>query len=300
MQVPFIEIVMLVLRGLLLACLLFAATGAAMAADPVTIYYPKAESVDDERGEYGIALLRLALAKAGGHYRVEMTSFRMQQNRAIVELQADSGRIHIIGTMTSAERERVLLPVRIPMTRGLIGWRIGLLRADRKDMLREVRGLDDLRRYTAGQGHDWPDLQILRDSGLQVHPVAVYKGLFGMLSAGRIDWVPRSVNEIWAEAARYPLLAIDPYLVLRYPTADYFFVNRNNFMLAEEVRRGLEIALADGSFEELFYLHYGPLIRKARLDQRIVIDLPNPLLSPETPLSRKELWFTLGDLKRPP
>ena len=283
-------------RRLLFACLACACL-AAQAAEPITVLYPRAEADNDQRNEYGVALLRLALAKAGGKYRVELSPTRMQQNRAIAEIQSGAGRVDIIGTMTSAERESRLLPVRIPMSRGLIGWRLGLLRADHKDMLREVRGLGDLRRFSSAQGHDWPDLQILRHSGLTVYPVAVYNGLFGMLKAGRMDWVPRSVNEIWAEAARHPELAIDPYIVMHYPTADYFFVNRNNPALAENVREGLETALADGSFAQLFYLNYGPLIQRARLDQRLVIELPNPLLPPQTPLERKELWFTVDDLK---
>ncbi len=283
---------------LLCACLILLAAEAG--AEPMLIHYPRAESIDDERGEYGLALLELALAKSGGLYRVELSPTRMQQNRALVELQSGSGRIDIVGTMTSAEREAALLPVRIPMSRGLIGWRIGLVRADHKDLLRDVRTVEDLKRFSTAQGHDWPDLQILRHSGLKVHPVAVYSGLFGMLNAGRIDWAPRSANEIWAEAAHHPELAIDSHIVLHYPTADYYFVNRNNPALAEAVRSGLEAALADGSFEQLFYLHYGRLLRNARFERRLIIQLPNPLLSAQTPLARKELWFSLEDLKRYP
>lgn len=267
------------------------------AAGPATVCFPRADG-DGAQGDYGVALLELALAKAGGNYRVALSPAHMQQNRALAELQSPHGRIDVVATMTSVEREATMLPVRIPMTRGLIGWRIGLLRADRKQLLQAVRSLEDLRRFTAGQGHDWPDVAILRHSGLPVQPVAVYHNLFGLLKAERFDWAPRSVNEIWAEAARHPALAVDPYVVLRYPTADYFFVNRNNSALAEEIRRGLETALADGSFEKLFYSYYGPQIRRARLDQRVLIKLPNPLLPPQTPLGRKELWFTLDDLKR--
>jgi ABC-type amino acid transport substrate-binding protein len=284
---------------LLLLCLSRLACAAEPQVIPQLIHYPRVDG-DGAQGDYGIALLQLALAKAGGHYRAEPSPARMQQNRALVELQSGAGRIDVVGTMTSAEREAQLLPVRIPLTRGLIGWRIALLRADRQDLLQSVRSLDDLRRYTSGQGQDWPDLQILRYSGVTVQPAAVYSTLFGMLNAGRIDWAPRSVNEIWAEAARRPELAIDPYVVLHYPTADYFFVNRHNPALAEALRRGLEAALADGSFEKLFYAHYGEQIRQARLDKRLLIQLPNPLLTPETPLQRKELWFTLDDLKRVP
>lgn len=269
------------------------------AAEPTTVCFPRSNG-DGAQGDYGVALLQLALAKAGGNYRVEISPTHMQQNRALAELQSPHGSIDVVATMTSIEREAKMLPVRIPMTRGLIGWRIGLLRADRRELLKAVRGLDDLRHFTAGQGQDWPDTEILRHSGLRVQPVAIYHNLFGLLKADRYDWAPRSANEIWADAARHPELAIDPYVVLRYPTADYFFVNRNNSALAEEIRRGLEAALADGSFEKLFYAYYGKQIRQARLDKRVLINLPNPLLPPQTPLNRRELWFTLDDLKRIP
>ena len=269
------------------------------AAEPTSVYFPRSDG-DGAQGDYGLALLQLALAKAGGNYRVEMSPTHMQQNRALAELQSPRGSIDVVATMTSVEREAQMLPVRIPMTRGLIGWRIGLLRAERKELLKAVRGLDDLRRFSAGQGRDWPDTDILRHSGLPVQPVAIYNNVFGLLKADRFDWAPRSVNEIWAEAARHPELAVDPYVVVRYPTADYFFVNRNNSALADEIRRGLEAALSDGSFEKLFYAYYGTQIRQARLDKRVLINLPNPLLPPQTPLGRKELWFTLDDLKRIP
>jgi len=269
------------------------------AAAPTTVYFPRSDG-DGAQGDYGVALLQLALAKAGHNYRVEMSPTHMQQNRALAELQSPRGSIDVVATMTSAEREAKMLPVRIPITRGLIGWRIGLLRADHRELLKAVRGLDDLRRFTAGQGRDWPDVDILRHSGLPVQPVAIYQNLFGLLNAGLFDWAPRSANEIGGEAARHPELVIDPYVVVRYPTADYFFVHRNNSALAEAIGRGLEAALADGSFEKLFYAYYGKQIRQARLDRRVMIHLPNPLLPPQTPLGRKELWFTLDDLKRIP
>jgi len=269
-------------------------------AGPTIVTYPRPESLDDTIGEYGIAVLQLALDKSGNHYLAQLSAARMQQNRAIIELQSGSGRIDVVGTVTSREREEAMLPIRIPLTRGLIGWRLALVDGDKRDLLRNVRTLADLQLLPTGQGQDWPDLRILRHSGFQVEPVMVYHNLFGMLHAGRIAWAPRSVNEIWGEAAAHPELAVDPYIALRYPSADYFFVRNGNTALAEDIRRGLEAALADGSFEKLFYQHYGPLIRKAQLEQRRVISIPNPLLSPETPLARKELWFSLEDLKRLP
>lgn len=286
------------LRWLAPLLILLAAALGCRPAQADTIYYPRNETLDDPRGDYGYALLQLALKKAGSAHQAAMTPFQMQQNRAILELMTDTHRIDILATMTSAQREQQLLPVRIPMTKGLIGWRIALVRAYDGDRFGRVDTLAGLRQQETAQGQDWPDTQILRAAGITVHAVATYDSLFGLLKAGVVNWVPRSLNEVWSEAGHYPALMVEPHLVLRYPTADYFFVNRRNPALAEEVRRGLELALADGSFDQLLMQHYGALIKRANLGQRRIIDIPNPLLSPQTPLARKELWLTMADLKR--
>ncbi|MBA5637952.1 transporter substrate-binding domain-containing protein [Duganella sp. LX20W] len=260
-----------------------------------TVIFPRVETLDEPEGDYAVALLRLALEKAGGQYQVSLSPLPMQQNRAMLELEQGSGRVDILATVTSAEREQRLLPVRIPLTKGLVGWRIGLLRTGEQERLRKVRDLAGLRAFSAAQGADWPDTAILRNSGLTVVTAASYRELFNMLGVGQVDWMPRSVNEVWADAARHPGLAVEPALALHYPAADYFFVRRGNTGLAEAVRQGVEAALADGSFDRLFYQHYGALIRRAALAGRRVIELPNPLLPPETPLGRRELWFVPDD-----
>jgi len=73
---------------------------AAVRAEPMVIRYPRAEAAGDERSEYGYALLKLALEKAGNKYRVELSPTSMQQNRALVELQSGAGRIDVVSTMT--------------------------------------------------------------------------------------------------------------------------------------------------------------------------------------------------------
>ncbi|MDP1340920.1 hypothetical protein, partial [Klebsiella variicola] len=71
-----------------------------------------------------------------------------------------------------------LLTVRIPIDRGLMGWRLLLVRRSELAQWDQVRHLDDLRRRIAGQGHDWPDTAILRANGLQVGTSSVYEALF--------------------------------------------------------------------------------------------------------------------------
>lgn len=274
---------------LLLALLLI--TSPCLAAEGV-LRYPRAPAGDEFRPAYPLALLQLALDKVGSDLRIVPSEHPMEQQRALLSLERGEA-VDVVWSMTSSERELRLLPVRIPLDKGLYGWRVALLHADRRELLREVRNLDDLRRLRAGQGHDWPDTRILRRHGLAVETSSNYDSLFLMLRAGRFDYFPRAVLEARAELRHQNTkdLLLDRHLALRYPTAMYFFFSRNTPQLAETVRRGLELALADGSFERLFQLHHAADLRQARLDQRRVIELDNPLLPPQTPLQRSELWY---------
>jgi hypothetical protein len=277
---------------LLLAALALLAAGPAAAA-PRTIVFPRAEQGGDRRDDYPVQLLLLALGKAApGAYAFAPHKVFMLQERALQELQAAPG-LDIVWTMTTAERERSLMPIRVPLDRGLLGWRLLLVRQDAAQRFAAVRTTDALRPLRAGQGADWPDTDILKAAGLKVETTLRYGDLFANLSAGRIDYFPRSLLEVWSEAAAHSDegLVVETNLVLHYPTAMYFFVKRSDTTFAADLRKGLEMALADGSMQVLFERHYGSAIRRAGLGRRTVIELKNPLLPPETPLDDRRLWF---------
>ena len=254
--------------------------------------YPRAPSGDEFRSRYALAALQLALDKAGSALRIRPSRHPMEQQRALLHLEQGTA-VDVVWTMTSTEREQRLLPVRIPLDKGLYGWRIVILRKDRSELLRDVHSLPELRRLRAGQGHDWPDTQILRSHDLPVEVSASYESLFRMLRAGRFDYFPRAVLEAHDELAHVGNedLALDRHVVLHYPTALYFFFSRQRPELAETVGTGLELATRDGSFERLFQQYHGAELARARLTQRQVIELNNPLLPAQTPLQRKELWY---------
>jgi hypothetical protein len=70
------------------------------------------------------------------------------------------------------------------------------------------------------------------------------------------------------------------------------FAHRKNTRLAQVIHDGLERAIRDGSFDKLFQQYFGEQIRKAHLETRTVIELQNPLLSPEeSPTNRPDLWY---------
>jgi hypothetical protein len=268
-------------------------------AGAATYTYLRPEWSDPDRDPYGVALLKLAFAKAHACHTLVYSAEPMKQSRGIYELEHGTGTLDIMITMTSAERETRLLAVPVPLTKGLLGWRIALVRKERLQEFADVRTVEQMKRFVAGQGHDWPDVGILRASGLPVHVSSAYDGMFKMLEANRIDYFPRAVQQVFDEVGRYPGLAVEPNLVLRYPTDAYFFVNRSNVVLAGEIRRGLEAAIADGSFDRLFYSYFAQKIAAAGLERRHVVDLPNPLRGPSLPLARKSLWFSPDEMRRP-
>jgi hypothetical protein len=100
------------------------------------------------------------------------------------------------------------------------------------------------------------------------------------------------VVEIWDERARHAdmNLQVEQSLALHYPACIYFFVNRSATDLARAIERGLQRAIADGSFDALFERFHGDLVQRARLKERTVIELKNPGF-PEPAARYRNLWF---------
>ena len=284
------------LAVLLLLSLFFLSSVPGRAA---TYVYLRPEWGDTGRDPYGVALLKLAFAKAGVCHTLVYSEQPMKQARALAELARDSGKLDIMITMTAPDRKASLLEVPVPLTKGMLGWRIALVRKDRLHQFADVHSAEQLKRFVAGQGHDWPDTAILRASGLPVETSSTYPGMFKMLDAGRIDYFPRAVQQVFDEHEAYPALAVEPHIVLRYPTDAYFFVNPRKRGLADEVRRGLETAQADGSFDRLFYSYFAAQIAAADLERRRVIDLPNPMHASALAPARGSQWFSLAELRKP-
>lgn len=270
-------------------CMAFVAPLAAFAAQAVRFPVPEFEG--DHRYDYATQLLQLALSKSGVDYRIEPAAFPMNQERQVLELEA--GRTIDVGPIpSSAEREARLLPVMIPLNKGVLGWRLGLIRKGEAASFEGVHTLDDLKRLRIAQGQEWPDTRILGANGIDVITAPRYEGLFKMLVGRRFDYFPRSVMEIWDEQENNAsTLEVEPRLALHYFYDAYFMVNRRDTRLAHDIESGLEKAIADGSFDRLFQHYYGERLRKAHLETRTVIELRNPLMTPGTPTNRPELWY---------
>ena len=209
---------------------------------------------------------------------------------------ATNGGIDIIAAGATVEREQLLQPIWFPLLKGLVGWRIPLVNKENSNLFSSNITAESFKKFTVGQLHSWSDTKILESNNIHVEKGSNFQGLFQMLAAKRFDYFPRSILEVQAELEDHKNLniTIDTNILLHYPTAYLFYVNKNNKSLAKDVAYGLEQSLKDGSFERLFNRYYGETISHAKKDNRRVYHLKNPFLPKKTPLHRKELWLDLS------
>lgn len=265
------------------------------------LIHPAAESAADPRYQYDWAVLRAAMDETVdtfGPYKIqEADELGMVQKRVDYEMQIPTGSINVFVRATSIDLEKLFLPIRIPVDRGILGYRVFLVRNADLPRFASVHKLDELRKFRFGQGKDWIDVQILTSAGFTVIEGTNYDGLFSMLTHLRFDIFSRSIDEAFSEYGKQqesnPTMSIEPSLVLHYPLPRYFFVRRDpqGKQLAKRIEKGMEKMVRDGSLVKLFFQFKKQQITQARLDKRAVLNISNPLLPPETPLSRRELWY---------
>lgn len=242
---------------------------------------------------YARGLLQLALSKLPEPYKVEETVPNTSEERMVSMLM--DKQLDVVWYATTNELEEKLQPIYIPIYRGLLGYRVLMIKKGNQHKFDGIKTLEDLRRVSLGQGHFWADTNVLTANGLNVVRVLKYEGLFYMLDGDRFDAFPRGAHEPWSEMQRYPELAleVEKNLLLSYTNPFYFFVNKTNTKLANDIERGLRIAIEDGSFDEYFF--NDPTVKdvmtKANLPGRTIIKLDNPSLPKNTPIADKSLWF---------
>lgn len=88
----------------------------------------------------------------------------------------------------------------------------------------------------------------------------------------------RRGNEVEEHAISQPDLVVESSPSVYYPYPVYFFVNRDDKVLAERLARGFTRAQVDGSMQRLFLQYHAEALRQANLAKRHLISLENPLL----------------------
>ncbi|WP_211209860.1 substrate-binding periplasmic protein [Uliginosibacterium gangwonense] len=246
--------------------------------------------------EYRWKLLELALSHTratDGPVHLVPYADEITQNRGMELLQ--SGRINVIALGTNAERESLMLPIKIDILRGIVGFRLLVIRAIDQPRIARMDEQALRKQLTFGLNSQWADLPIMQASGFTVVTSTNYENLFGMLAGGRFDAFPRGLNEAARELderkSRYPQLVVEQSKALFFPYPVYFWVNKEDAALARRIERGLNLSLADGSFRKLFETYHSNEIAALAKEHRQVIRLANPVLPPKTPESDTSWWW---------
>lgn len=247
--------------------------------------------------EYVETLLEKVLLRTspfGGASEVGRSAEFFSRARLLEELIVGDN-IQIVAEVPKPGWEEKLIPIRIPLRKGIQGYRLFLINRQDQERLSQVRSLEELKAIPTGTGVQWSTYLILRKAGFNVVPGETHARLFDMLKVRRFVTFGRGMNEIFGELERFgpdnPDLAIEQTLVLFVPLPTYFFVSPARPELASRVRQGLEEMLADGSFDAHFLEYHQSDIDRARLKHRKIFTIENPNLSQDPPLNDPALWF---------
>ena len=275
-------------------------------AEPMRVIYPRQQETD-QRDTYKIALLERALqitTEEFGDFVMEPSVGLMTEPRMDALMARGDGRtLNVIFKPTTQDREQTMIPVRIPILKGLLGYRVCLIHADTQPACSRVQTKDDLKSFTVGQGFGWQDIEVFEHNGIPVVASPDYEGLFAMLNGKRFDLFSRGITEIPTEFAErkaaYPHMRMETDLLFYYPWPVYFFTIRNDEgrELAKRIERGLQMLRESGEFDALFDRTYKGSFEELNLKSRRLIRLENPSLPAETPLDREEFWLTLDTLE---
>ncbi len=234
---------------------------------------------------YDIELLRLALEKTrptyGDYQLLGLAPTNYARLRYALTKNTQPNLILEISYDKKLEVDHNLIYVNFPIDLGIIGYRVCFVNPAIKEKIKHIQTLDELRKYSIGQGVGWADVGILRHNGFNVIEVSSYESLFKMIAGGRFDLFCRGANELMEEYEQYKeigSLTFDESFALVYRMPRFYYLNGNNALLKKRIEEGLHIAYNDGSLVELWRKENQPSIEFAKLHKRKIFFLENPLI----------------------
>lgn len=234
-----------------------------------------------EHLEFARELCRAALAAAG--MDASFSYFPPAQNKRLyAELASGNLAIAFVppdeGT-DALEKQGLISALRVPLERGLLGYRICLVRAEDSDLLENVRKTEDLTKIRLGQGIGWGDIAVYRDAGINVveAPFNSVSDPVKALASGHFDALPLGVNEYLLFLQAYNKeasgITADRHIVISYPWFRYVWVStaaKDSKRLLEALDKGFGIIAANGEFVAIYEKYKGADPRRQLVGRRTI------------------------------
>ncbi|MDK2595722.1 hypothetical protein [Pseudoalteromonas obscura] len=266
-----------------------------------TIRVRGSQSEYDSTHNYYVGLIELAFDKLNKPIRIQFSPY-MVQDRALFELQSNR-LIDLYWAGTNQQRESELGVVRIPLIKGLLGYRVFTIHQDNEQLFSQIKSLKSLKNTTLCQGQHWPDTDIMLAAGLSVITNVVYENMFKQVYADRCKAFPRGINEAFSEVEIrqqiMPKLMVFDDVILHYRFPMYFFTHKDNSQLINDLKSGLMLAIKDGSFDKYMQTHPTTkhLFPLSKWDNKTILTIDNPFLPKSAQVDDKQLWIELGNKK---
>ncbi|MDX5299983.1 MAG: hypothetical protein LPK85_13665, partial [Gammaproteobacteria bacterium] len=153
-----------------LAWILYVTLGSPLlAAEIVLVNRP--ESPDDRRYEYPETLLQAILDRTAPEYgpaRVERAAQVMSRERIFAALKHTGNQLHVLAEAPKPGWEEALIPIRIPIRKGIQGYRVFLIKRAHQPLLEKVHSLEALAALPTGAGAQWSTAPVMTAAGFNV------------------------------------------------------------------------------------------------------------------------------------
>lgn len=292
--------IQLSLLTIVLFCCVLSAVAAAERPAEQAYIYARPEADMDIHSPFAWRVLGEALdhtRATDGDFVLRADTTPVSAARRRVILASGEGPITVGVFPAGMDITRNMIPVRIPITRGLLGYRVLLIHQDDQPRFDHIDGIGGLRAISFGSANYWLDTEILRRAGIPVICGDDYRGLFKMLRARRFIALGRGAWEVPEEfAAEKPTmtdLAVEKHLMVHYSFPDYFWFTDDpaGRKRANRVLHGMMAMVEDGTMDALFDQEFGALIKDLDLNNRRVIEIANPFLTSADPLTDSRFWW---------
>lgn len=112
-----------------------------------------------------------------------------------------ANRIGYILRHTDAQIESVLRPIRYPLYRGLIGWRVFAVQGDQPQRFHKINSHKELKSLKERVGYNWPDVGVLDYSIFETRSGKDHLSLYTSLELGRFGfhsrrWLAPLINNL--------------------------------------------------------------------------------------------------------
>jgi hypothetical protein len=234
--------------------------------------------IESSKDKLILNLLQLSLSKVIKNACYQQVSGIFTEARKSILIE--KGFVDIQWASSGAFSNSLLLPINIPIFKGILGYRVLVIRQGEQYRFDNINSINDLKSMFAGQGEFWGDTAILKSAGLSVVTTTQGRRLWYMLNKKRFDYLPLAVHEPWEDIALRPelKLTVEEKLMLVYPMALLFYVNQNNQQLYQAISKGMNIAMNDGSYHELLKKSdmFRAASKYANISNRKMIFIDNP------------------------